>query len=79
MLTTIERIKSIYDKFDADGSGLIDREEFSQVMMKLMKVDSPQHISEKMLDRYWHEVDVNFTGHVDFEEFLQWYTMYFEE
>jgi Ca2+-binding EF-hand superfamily protein len=78
-LTVVERIRAVYDKFDTNHSGWIDREEFSKVMTTLLKVKTTDGISTKALDRYWHEVDVNFSGNVDFEEFLHWYTMYFDE
>lgn len=76
-LNDVERIQKVYDFFDTDQSGNIDREEFSKVMHTLLKVNDESHMSERMIDRYWHEVDKDFSGSVEFEEFLQWYIQYF--
>merc|ERR1719498_1499542 len=77
-LNDIERILKIYDSFDTSGAGYLDREEFGQVLYALLKDGSVDHISEKAIDRYWQEVDKNFNGSIDFEEFLQWYMMYYK-
>jgi len=77
-LGDIEKIRKTFDQFDENGSGFIDRLEFKEVMLVLMKVQNPQDLSDKMLDRYWHEVDNNFSGSVSFEEFLMWFTLYFD-
>jgi len=72
-LLQVERVKTVFDKFDADHSGEIDKEEFVQVLCDMMKVKDQSDVSHSMLMRYWREVDFDNSGSVDFEEFLVWY------
>lgn len=72
-LLQVERVKKVFDKFDADNSGEIDKDEFIQVLCHMMSVKDPSDVSQSMLMRYWREVDCDNSGSVDFEEFLVWY------
>jgi len=73
-ITEVERIKQIFDEFDTDKSGVIEQEEFFNVIMKLMKVKNPRDVSKKKLERYWAEADTDHSGEITFEEYLLWYT-----
>lgn len=72
-LTEIDSIKRSFDKFDLDGSGQIDRNEFRDVVCNLMKVKT-EDISQQQLDRYWIEASQrkNESEGINFEEFLDW-------
>lgn len=72
-LPEIDSIKRSFDKYDRDGSGQIDRNEFRDVVCNLMKVKS-ENISQQQLDRYWIEaVGATASGDgISFEEFLDW-------
>lgn len=72
-LPDVEKLKKMFDLYDADGSGCIDKEEFKTVVCTMMNVKDPRDISKFMLDRYWREVDTDGSGEVEFEEFLKWY------
>ncbi|CAE7258049.1 CABP5 [Symbiodinium natans] len=65
----IDRLKDVFDKYDADGSGQIDHSEFREVLCCLLGA-APDDISQQMLDRYWVEADVNGDGDISFEEFV---------
>lgn len=73
LIPEVEKVQRVFEKFDADGSGAIDEEEFSNVIRDLMKVKNPSDISYQMLKRYWREIDSDGSGEVCFEEFLLWY------
>eukprot|EP00440_Ansanella_granifera_P019479 gb/GFBE01021159.1/.p1 GENE.gb/GFBE01021159.1/~~gb/GFBE01021159.1/.p1 ORF type:complete len:495 (+),score=109.41 gb/GFBE01021159.1/:1-1485(+) len=72
-LPEVERLKSIFDMFDVDGSGGIDKQEFAAVVMKLMQITDSSDLLPSVLTRYWREADINNDGAICFEEFLGWY------
>jgi len=78
-LCDIEKVQRVYDQFDHDGSGNLDRDEFAQVMCRLLKTSDVNTLSDRTLERYWHEVDSDFSGTIEFEEFLNWYMRYFSQ
>lgn len=50
--------------FDADGNGVIDREELHKVMSSLNET-----LTEQELDAMIQEADINGDGKISFEEF----------
>eukprot|EP00747_Dinoflagellata_sp_TGD_P099403 gnl/TRDRNA2_/TRDRNA2_167729_c3_seq1.p1 gnl/TRDRNA2_/TRDRNA2_167729_c3~~gnl/TRDRNA2_/TRDRNA2_167729_c3_seq1.p1 ORF type:complete len:782 (-),score=109.05 gnl/TRDRNA2_/TRDRNA2_167729_c3_seq1:183-2528(-) len=78
-LPDVERVKSVFDRFDNDKSGQIDEEEFRNVLLVLMHVKNPADVSDKKLKRYWREVDTDRSNEISFEEFLLWYFTNFDE
>ena len=60
-------IRSIFESFDVDGSGSLDREEVRQACVKLGKVMTRQELDEAM-----YEMDADCSGTVDFQEFLMY-------
>lgn len=77
-LPDVERIKANFEAFDTDRSGLIDEEEFRQILLKLMRIKNPADISAQKFRRYWREVDCDLSGSVNFDEFLLWYINFFD-
>jgi calmodulin/calcium-binding protein CML/calcium-binding protein len=61
-------LKAEFDRFDVNGSGVIEEEEFMKLLEALRVVMSPEmvHIAFKA-------IDVNGNGHIDFSEFAAWY------
>jgi Ca2+-binding EF-hand superfamily protein len=57
-------LKDVFDIFDADGSGFIDRKEMGSLMKKLA-----QSLSEDEITAIMEEVDIDGDGEVSFEEF----------
>lgn len=74
----VERMKSTFDKYDGDGSGVLEYEEFTKCLNKLMKVPTHLEMPASRVKQFWNEVDVDGSGDVDFEEFLRWYVRYFD-
>lgn len=66
----IAEIKDHFDFFDKDGSGLIDIDEFTQ----LLKVLAPE-ASRDNAERGFATIDVDQNEQVDFDEFLDWWKM----
>eukprot|EP00931_Biecheleriopsis_adriatica_P042013 TRINITY_DN2394_c1_g1_i3.p1 TRINITY_DN2394_c1_g1~~TRINITY_DN2394_c1_g1_i3.p1 ORF type:complete len:454 (-),score=93.15 TRINITY_DN2394_c1_g1_i3:54-1415(-) len=69
----IERLKRIFELFDTNGNGFIDKEEFEEVILKLLKVKDRTDLSQGTVSRYWRECDWDNVGQVDFLGFLLWH------
>lgn len=74
--TELDRIKKQFDKYDTDGSGNIEWEEFVLMMETLMGA-KPGDIPMGRLSGFWREIDCDGSGEVDFDEFVGWYLKYF--
>jgi len=72
VLPDVEALKSVFDRFDVDGSGQIDESEFRSVLIQLMKIQVDEVPTRKM-KQYFREVDGDGSGEVSFEEFVVWY------
>jgi calmodulin len=59
-----QNLRDVFDIFDADGSGFIDRKEMGSLMKKLA-----QSLSEEEITAVMEEVDIDGDGEVSFEEF----------
>jgi len=73
----VESIKRCFDHCDKDNSGEIEREEFQEVLYKLLKVPQNLELPPTRLSYFWSQIDSDNSGKAVFEEFLQWYTRYF--
>jgi hypothetical protein len=61
----------VFRRFDADGSGTIEREELREVFRHVDGNDW----SEKQLDQLFDELDSDRDGNVSYREFLIWLAM----
>ncbi|KAF4756755.1 hypothetical protein FOZ63_007074 [Perkinsus olseni] len=70
-----EAIQKKFNRFDADGSGKIDRDEFQTLVMELMGMDSsrPALLPKARLEQFWLSVEKDPQGEVGMKEFLAWY------
>lgn len=65
-----------YQKYDIDGSGTIDRQEFECIIMEIFGAKDKTVMSSSRLEAFWKDVDYNGDGAVDFPEFLDWCVRY---
>jgi Ca2+-binding EF-hand superfamily protein len=77
-LLDIDRYKGYFDKFDLDGSGEIDYEEFSALITLLWKIPKNAEIPESRLKTFWKMADLDGSGALEFEEFVLFYRKYCE-
>jgi len=78
VVTDVERTKSVFDRFDNGHTGIIEEEEFGQILRVLMNIDSAIEMPAKRIKRYWCEVPKQCGVSVSFEEFLIWYLRLFK-
>lgn len=74
----VDAAKMKFDKFDLDGSGEIEFDEFEKLLYQMLKIPKHLDLPQSRIKAFWTEVDLDGSGGVDFEEFLQWYTKYFD-
>ena len=60
--------KPVFDKFDKDGSGEIDKDELAA-----MSAELGQPLDEEQLATALKDLDMNGDGVIDFSEFARWY------
>jgi len=72
-LPEVEKVKRVFDRFDTDGGGVIDEQEFRKVITELMRVQDSDDLTQRKLVQLWKGVDTDGNGQVKFEEFLVWY------
>jgi len=77
-IADVESVQAKFCHFDEDGSGLIEFREFEKLLYKLMKIPRGQELPANRLKHFWKEIDIDGSGSVDFDEFLQWYIKYFD-
>jgi len=73
MIPDAETIRAMFNHFDDDRSGEIDKEEFKILIRYLLGVKNANEFSDKRLEEYWLCVDGDHSGGVDYEEFICWY------
>jgi len=76
-IITVDKVRKRFDKFDLDGSGTIDYEEFLQMMVFVLKAKDVDDISEDRAQRFWREIDQDGSGAIEFVEFFDWFVKYF--
>lgn len=75
----IDKAKSKFDLYDADGNGFIDMDEFRYLLSVLMKAKTGSELSEDRVVRAWKEIHGRGNGSgVTFPEFTEWYLKYLE-
>lgn len=75
----VEDVKRKYDSLDDDGSGMIEFDEFTNLICLLLGVaDRKEDMSKARIKAFWREIDVDGSGYVDFNEFIVWYHGHFD-
>eukprot|EP01065_Artemidia_motanka_P051790 TRINITY_DN9190_c1_g1_i1.p1 TRINITY_DN9190_c1_g1~~TRINITY_DN9190_c1_g1_i1.p1 ORF type:complete len:906 (+),score=170.64 TRINITY_DN9190_c1_g1_i1:54-2720(+) len=67
----LENLRSVFDQFDADGSGSLQHEEMYEVLAEL----GITGVSEELVDLLMSEIDKDGNGEVDFNEFVEFHTL----
>lgn len=62
-----EKLKGIFDAIDDDASGFLDRAELGNLAQR-----AGRHLSERQLDDAMRQMDVDGSGQVDLDEFIDW-------
>ena len=68
MTKSVEEIKTIFEKYDTNGNGTIDWNEFRELLNEL---DNDLSLLDKT-DTF-DKVDSNHTGMISFDEFMVWW------
>merc|ERR1719487_2437868 len=71
----VEKVKRVFDKYDEDGSGQMEKDEFKLMMTDLICVGKLKglQVPNGLLEDQWLSVDHDGSGEVDFDEFCEWY------
>ncbi|HJK94458.1 MAG TPA: EF-hand domain-containing protein [Polyangiaceae bacterium LLY-WYZ-15_(1-7)] len=65
----IDELREVFDHYDGDGNGVIDRDEFA----KLMKTLAPD-FSDDEIETGLEVLDENRNGVIEWDEFLKWWS-----
>lgn len=68
-----ESMFQTFKSCDTDGSGAIDKEEFTAAICMLLKIKDPTMLSDSRLTKLWDDADRDKSGEISFVEFLPWY------
>lgn len=72
----IDKIKKDFDRFDTDGSGTLEEEEFKRVLYCVFQAKEGD-LSDNRLRHFWMEIDSDKDGQIEFAEYVKWYLKYF--
>lgn len=75
--TDLTKVRLKFDSFDLDKSGVIEFVEFEHMIHQLLHCSTRSDLPKNRILRFWHEIDRDQNGHVDFQEFTDWYMKYF--
>lgn len=76
-LLDLDEVRRLFKSFDTDGTGDLDREEFTQAIISIYNIRNRADVSATRFQRMWREADLNFNGVIDFKEFFTWYVSQF--
>jgi len=77
-LERLDHMKHCFEMFDEDGSGVLDQNEFEQLLHLLLKIPKHLRLPKSRMDAMWAEADMDGGGAIGFEEFLIFYKKYFD-
>jgi hypothetical protein len=72
----VEKYKQMFNSFDTDGNGTIDREEFEKLLHQCTRIPDDMKLPAARLKHFWNVADDDGDGDVQFDEFLTFYTTY---
>lgn len=65
----VDDYRKAFDKFDTDGSGAIEIDEFQEILKDLLKLPEETELEPNRVANLFLMADTNHDGEVDFEEF----------
>jgi len=75
----LERYKEAFDRYDEDGSGAIDMDEFESLLHDYLKVPPGHHLSPERIAVLWRDADREGKGELDLEAFCLFCNHRFEK
>lgn len=78
-VNTLEEIYHRFCEVDSDNSGVIEKDEFYLLVLKLHGARDCMDVPRSRLKFFWQEADRNGNGEIDFDEFLDWFWSYFSK
>jgi hypothetical protein len=72
----VESYKQIFNRFDKDGSGTIDCNEFEELLCTCIKAPVSIGLPAARVKNLWQIADEDGDAEINFEEFLAFYTKY---
>merc|ERR1712048_1314460 len=73
----IEKYKKAFETFDLNKTGVIEYDEFVQLLASVLKIPSHLDIPASRVKQFWFEADRDGSGSINFEEFIWFYQKYF--
>lgn len=64
-----DALRAAFDRFDRDGNGHIDEDEFA-ALLESLGID----MTAEKVQIAFSAIDVNGNGHIDFGEFVTWWS-----
>lgn len=74
--TDVERYREEFRKFDLDGSGFLNRDEFNNLISVLTK-KSVKDLPPTRLTLWWQSADLDNNGRIEFPEFIRFHRHFF--
>jgi hypothetical protein len=65
-----------FTRFDTDGNGTIDRQEFEKLLYQCTKVPEEFGLPAARIEHFWQCADEDGSQQIEFDEFLKFYTTY---
>eukprot|EP00931_Biecheleriopsis_adriatica_P044650 TRINITY_DN2556_c0_g1_i1.p1 TRINITY_DN2556_c0_g1~~TRINITY_DN2556_c0_g1_i1.p1 ORF type:complete len:419 (+),score=76.33 TRINITY_DN2556_c0_g1_i1:106-1257(+) len=78
-IVDVDRYWRHFDESDTDRGGTIGQDEFESLLRKCAKVPADVEIPPTRFRQLWKDCDIDGSGEIDFEEFVQFYRRYFDD
>lgn len=69
----VDSLWTRYSSFDLDKSGALDYNEFTRLIQRELSPAGSEAVPDKVVQKFWIEIDTDKSGLVSFGEFCAWY------